>query len=102
VARHRGYAIPEVRRLDIEFLADEKPKAEPFFFDANTAASIINAAPYPFKLMFMIAGICGLRIGEVTALKVSSIDSLSRRSKPPYLIRPPDETSSGVKKRDRI
>jgi integrase len=28
---------------------------------------------YPYKLMLLIA-VCGLRIGEVTALKVSSLD----------------------------
>ena len=72
--RKWGYPIPEVRRQDIEFLADEKPKAEPFYFDSHTAARIINAAPHPFREMFLIAGICGLRIGEVTALKVSSLD----------------------------
>lgn len=72
--RKWGYAIPEVRRQDIEFLSDEKPKAQPFFFDADTAARIINAAPYRFKLMFLIAATCGLRIGEVLALKRSSVD----------------------------
>jgi len=45
-----------------------------FFFDANTAARVINAAAQPFKLMFLIAAVCGLRIGEVTALKVTSLD----------------------------
>ncbi len=68
------YVVPEVRRKDLKFLVDEKPKAEQFFFDADTAARIINVAPYPFKLMFLIAALCGLRIGEVTALKVSNID----------------------------
>ena len=58
----------------MEFLADERPKTEPLFFDADTAACIINAAPFPFKSMFLIAAVCGLRIGEVTALKVSSLD----------------------------
>ena len=76
--RHWGrgyhYVVPEVRRKDLKFLVDEKPKAEQFFFDADTAARIINVAPYPFKLMFLIAALCGLRIGEVTALKVSNID----------------------------
>jgi hypothetical protein len=37
-------------------------------------ARVINAAPYPFKVMFLVAAICGLRIGEVTALKVGSLD----------------------------
>ena len=72
--RKWGYAIPEVRRQDLEFLADEKPKTEPFYFDSHTAAQIINGASYPFKVMFLLAGICGLRIGEVTALKVTSLD----------------------------
>ena len=72
--RKWGYPIPEVHRQDIEFLKDEKPKAELFYFDADTAARIINAARHPFKVMFLIAAICGLRIGEVTALKVSSLD----------------------------
>lgn len=72
--RKWGYVIPEVKRSDVEFLADEKPQAEPFFFDADTAARIINAAPFPFKTMFLIAAVCGLRVGEVTALKKSSLD----------------------------
>jgi len=35
--------------------------------DADTAARVINIAPYPYKLMFLIGAVCGLRIGEVTA-----------------------------------
>jgi integrase len=38
------------------------------------AARVINADPYPFKVMFLVAAICGLRIGEVTALKLNSLD----------------------------
>lgn len=72
--RKWGHQIPDAKRSDLELLADEKPKAQAFFFDADAAARIINAAPHPFKLMFLIAAICGLRVGEVTALKVSSLD----------------------------
>ena len=72
--RKWGYAVPDVRHQDLEFPADKKPAARIFFFDANTAARIINAAVQPFKLMCLIAAVCGLRIGEVTALKVSSLD----------------------------
>jgi integrase len=72
--RKWGYFIPEVRKQDVEFLADQTPKSEAFFFDADTARRIINVSPYPFKVMFLIAAICGLRIGEVTALKRSSLD----------------------------
>jgi integrase len=72
--RKWGYAIPKVGREDIEFPANRKPKPPAFFFDAETAARVINAATYPFRLMFLIAALCYLRIGEVTALKVSSLD----------------------------
>ena len=42
--RKWGYLIPEVRREDIEFPADKKPQDKIFFFDADAAARIINAA----------------------------------------------------------
>lgn len=72
--RKWGYQVPDVQRRDLQFPADIKPKVQIFFFDADTAAKVINAAAQPFKLMFLIAAICGLRIGEVTALKVTSLD----------------------------
>jgi integrase len=64
----------KIEKRDIVFPADKKPQSQVFFFDADTAARIINIAPYRFKVMFLIAALCGLRIGEVTALKVGSID----------------------------
>jgi integrase len=72
--RKWGYAIPRVEREDIEFPTNKNPKPQAFFFDAETAARVINAAAYPFRLMFLIAALCYLRIGEVTALKISSLD----------------------------
>ena len=72
--RRWGYFIPEVRRQDVEFPTDQTPKSQPFFFDADTASRIINISPNPFKLMFLVAAVCGLRIGEVTALKRSNLD----------------------------
>jgi integrase len=74
LGRKWGYAIPNVEKKDIVFPADKKPQPQMFFFDADTAARVINAAVYPYKLMLLIAAVCGLRIGEVTALKVSSLD----------------------------
>jgi integrase len=74
LGRKWGYAIPSVEKRDIVFPADKKPAQEIYFFDADTATRVINAAVYPFKLMLLIAAVCGLRIGEVTALKVSSLD----------------------------
>jgi integrase len=72
--RKWGYVIPKVGREDLEFPTDKRPKPPAFFFDAETAARVINAAIYPFRLMLLIAALCYLRIGEVTALKVSSLD----------------------------
>jgi integrase len=74
LGRKWGYTIPIVAKTDIVFPADKKPQPQVLFFDADTAARIVNIAPYPFKLMFLVAAVCGLRIGEVTALKVGSID----------------------------
>ena len=72
--RKWGYLIPDVRREDVEFPTDKTPRAQIFFFDADTAARVINATVQPFKLMFLIAALCGLRIGEVTTLKLTSLD----------------------------
>jgi integrase len=74
LGRKWGYTIPNVEKRDVVLPADKKPQPQLFFFDADTAARIVNIAPYPFKLMFLIAAVCGLRISEVTALKVTSID----------------------------
>jgi integrase len=74
LGRKWGYAIPNVDKRDIVFPADKKPQPQVFFFDAATAARVISIAPYPYKLMLLIAAVCGLRIGEVTTLKVSSLD----------------------------
>ena len=68
------HVIPGVQRRDITFPVDRKPQEQIFFFDADTAAQVINVSLQPFKLMCLIAALCGLRIGEVTALKVSSLD----------------------------
>src|SRR5579859_2524196 len=74
LGRKWGYATPAVAKRDVVFPADKKSQPQIYFFDADTAARVINIAPYPFKLMLLVAAVCGLRIGEVTALKVSSLD----------------------------
>src|SRR5450755_144549 len=77
-ARPGRVALANVKKSDIVFPADKKPQPPIFFFDADTAARIINAAVYPYKLMLLTAAVCGLRIGEVTILKVTSNGSSSR------------------------
>jgi integrase len=73
-----NYASPEVNRKLIDFPADKKPKQE-FFFDQDLATRVINASDQPFKTMFTVCGVLGLRIGEVTALKVTSLDFRRKR-----------------------
>jgi integrase len=68
-----NYASPEVGRRLINFPANKKPKQE-FFFDQDLAARVINASDQPFRTMFVVCGVLGLRIGEVTALKVTNLD----------------------------
>ena len=77
--RKWGYTIPDVKRQDLDFPADKKPPVQIFFFDANTTAQVINAAVQPFKLMCLVAALCGLRIGEVAALKVTNLDFERKR-----------------------
>lgn len=72
--RKWGYFIPEVEREDIEFPTDTKAKVPTFFFDADTGARVINASVDPFRLILLIAALCYVRIGEVTALKITSLD----------------------------
>src|SRR5260370_20511859 len=57
LGRKWGYAVPNVEKSDIVFPADKKPQPQIFFFDADTAARIINVAPYPFNMMFLIAAL---------------------------------------------
>jgi integrase len=71
--REWGYSIPEVSRKKLVFPVDKKPK-QTFFFDADLAARLIGSADQPFKTMFLICALLGLRIGEVTALKTTSLD----------------------------
>ncbi len=71
--REWNYSIPEVNRKQLVFPTDKKPK-QTFFFDEDLAARVIGSADQPFKTMFLVCALLGLRIGEVTALKTTSLD----------------------------
>lgn len=49
-------------------------KNEERFFTDEEAGRIIAAAQEPFKTIFTIASVLGLRIGEVLALRVCDLD----------------------------
>jgi integrase len=71
--RQWNYLIPEVSRKHIAFPVDKKT-ARIFFFDPDLAARVISAADQPFKTMFLLCAVLGLRVGEITALKITSLD----------------------------
>lgn len=71
--REWNYVIPEVKKKQLVFPVDKKPR-QTFFFDPDLAARVISAADQPFKTMFLLCAVLGLRIGEVTALKVTNLD----------------------------
>jgi len=55
LGRKWGYVSPVVQKRDIVFPVDRRSEPLMFFFDADTAARVINAAAYPYKLMLLIA-----------------------------------------------
>jgi integrase len=71
--REWNYPTPEVSRKQLVFPADKKPR-QTFFFDPDLAARVIGSADQPFKTMFLLCAALGLRIGEVTALRVTSLN----------------------------
>jgi integrase len=71
--REWNYLIPEVTRKQLVFPVDKKPR-QTFFFDPDLAARVTSAADQPFKTMFLLCAALGLRIGEVSALKITSLD----------------------------
>jgi len=72
-ARKWGYVTEAVKMADI-VLPNEEVKPEARFFTPEQARQIIGSAQKPFDTMFLIAGMCGLRAGELLGLKVEDLD----------------------------
>ena len=72
-ARKWGYVTEAVKMADI-VLPNEEVKPEARFFTPEQARQIIGSAQKPFDTMFLIAGMCGLRAGELLGLKVDDLD----------------------------
>ncbi len=72
-AKNWGYVCEPV---DFGKLAmpSEEVKEEARFFTADEARQIIATAGQPFRTMFAIAGMTGMRAGEVLALQVADLD----------------------------
>lgn len=71
-ARSWGYVCQTV---DLAALAlPERPAGEARFFTADQARNIITAAEHPFRAMFAIAAMTGMRAGEIMGLSVDDLD----------------------------
>jgi integrase len=71
-AKAWGYVCQTV---DVAALAlPEKPRAEARFFTADQARQIIAAAEHPFRAMFAVAAMTGMRAGEIMGLSVDDLD----------------------------
>jgi integrase len=72
-ARSWSYACGNFRYADLT-LPRYGVKKEARYFTDEEAGRIIAAAQEPFKTIFTIASVLGLRIGEVLALRVCDLD----------------------------
>ncbi len=72
-ARAWSYLVGDFRVSDL-VLPVERIRSVPRFFTAEQAAAIIAAAEGPWRVMFAIAAMTGLRPGEVLGLSVDDLD----------------------------
>lgn len=73
-AKQWGYVCDKVDFSDLEFAADAV-QPEPRFFTAKQVQQIIEASPEPYKTMFTILAMTGMRAGEMLGLQWGDIDS---------------------------
>jgi integrase len=72
-ARSWGYLVGEFQFADLILPAESVRKIPPFF-TASQAAAIIEAAREPWRTVFAIAAMTGMRPGEVLGLTVDDLD----------------------------
>lgn len=77
-AKQWGYVCEKVDFRDLEF-ADVVVQPEPRFFTARQVQLIIDVAPEPYKTMFAILAMTGMRAGEMLGLQWEDIDFLNGR-----------------------
>jgi Phage integrase family/Phage integrase, N-terminal SAM-like domain len=72
-AKQWGYVCDTVDFRGLEF-AENAVRREPRFFTAKQVQQIIEAAPEPYKTMFTILSMTGMRAGEMLGLQWEDID----------------------------
>jgi integrase len=66
-----------VERITLSLPAEELRK-QARFYSADDVRKIIAVAPQPYRTMFAIAAMTGLRVGEVVALQKDDLDFAHR------------------------
>lgn len=72
-AKEWGYVCERVDFEALEF-PEDAVKREPRFFTATQVRQIIDAAEEPFRTMFAVLAMTGIRTGELFALQVDDLD----------------------------
>ena len=72
-ARSWGYLVGELRTADLT-LPGEGIRTAPRFFTAEQTIAIIDAAKNPWRMVFALAAMTGMRPGEVLGLAVDDLD----------------------------
>jgi len=75
-ARRWGYVCGRVQMRDLVLPEAEKPA--PRFFSPDQARKIVEMASEPFRTMFAVAAMTGIRAGELLGLQIEDLD-FSRR-----------------------
>jgi integrase len=73
MARKWGYVVNDVRMADL-VVSHAKPGREGRFFTAEQAVAILGRATEPWRTIFAVAAMTGLRPGEVLGLSVDDLD----------------------------
>jgi integrase len=76
-AKKWGYLCSPVVMRELALPAGELPRPTRFY-SAEEVRRMIAVAPQPFRTMFAIAAMTGLRVGEVVALQRSDLDFANR------------------------
>ncbi len=76
-AKRWGYLCQPIVMRELALPAEELRK-ETRFYSADEVRRIIAVAPQPYRTMFAIAAMTGLRVGEVVALQKDDLDFANR------------------------
>jgi integrase len=76
-AKKWGYLCQPVVMRELA-LPTEELRKHTRFYSAEDVRRMIAVAPQPYRTMFAIAAMCGLRVGEVVALQKCDLDFMHR------------------------